>query len=53
MRRGRASAGSRARTRRRRSIGIDEDVYAFADFIKQFLSKYQRWNSPRYLFGES
>lgn len=33
--------------------GIDQDVYAFADFIKQFLSKYQRWNSPRYLFGES
>lgn len=33
--------------------GIDQDVYAFADFIKQFLGKYQRWNSPRYLFGES
>ncbi len=33
--------------------GIDQDVRAFAEFIKQFLSKYQRWNSPRYLFGES
>ncbi len=33
--------------------GIDQDVYAFAEFIKQFLGKYQRWNSPRYLFGES
>jgi carboxypeptidase C (cathepsin A) len=33
--------------------GTDQDVYAFAEFIKQFLSKYQRWNSPRYLFGES
>ncbi|WP_421839569.1 S10 family peptidase [Novosphingobium sp.] len=33
--------------------GIDQDVYAFAEFIKQFLAKYQRWNSPRYLFGES
>jgi len=33
--------------------GIDQDVYAFAEFIKQFLSKHQRWNSPRYLFGES
>ena len=33
--------------------GIDQDVHAFAEFIKQFLGKYQRWNSPRYLFGES
>ena len=33
--------------------GIDQDAYAFADFIVQFLSKYSRWNSPKYLFGES
>lgn len=33
--------------------GIDQDVHAFAEFTKQFLGKYQRWNSPRYLFGES
>ena len=33
--------------------GVDQDVYAFASFIKQFLSKYDRWNSPKYLFGES
>lgn len=33
--------------------GMDQDAYAFAEFIKQFLSRYQRWNSPRYLFGES
>lgn len=33
--------------------GFDQDVYAFAEFIKQFLTKHQRWNSPRYLFGES
>ena len=26
---------------------------AFADFIVQFLAKYGRWNSPKYLFGES
>ena len=24
-----------------------------AEFIAQFLSKYGRWNSPKYLFGES
>ena len=33
--------------------GVDQDVYAFASFIKQFLSTYDRWNSPKYLFGES
>ncbi len=33
--------------------GIDEDAHAFADFITAFLSKYGRWNSPKYLFGES
>ncbi|MDE1937513.1 MAG: peptidase S10 [Alphaproteobacteria bacterium] len=33
--------------------GVDQDAHAFAAFIKQFLSKYQRWNSPKYLFGES
>src|SRR5450631_1734292 len=34
-------------------FGIDQDAYAFAEFISQFLSKYGRWNSPKYLFGES
>ena len=33
--------------------GIDADAHAFTDFIKQFLTKYNRWNSPKYLFGES
>src|SRR6202167_3215138 len=31
----------------------DQDAQAFADFISQFLAKYGRWNSPKYLFGES
>ena len=34
-------------------FGVDPDAYAFAEFISQFLSKYGRWNSPKYLFGES
>ncbi|HEX7816801.1 S10 family peptidase [Dyella sp.] len=39
---------------RRKSIyGIDGDGHAFAHFITQFLSHYGRWNSPKYLFGES
>lgn len=33
--------------------GVDGDGHAFAQFITQFLSKYGRWNSPKYLFGES
>ncbi len=33
--------------------GIDQDAHAFAAFITAFLTKYQRWNSPKYLFGES
>jgi carboxypeptidase C (cathepsin A) len=34
-------------------FGVDADADAFADFITQFLSKYGRWNSAKYLFGES
>jgi carboxypeptidase C (cathepsin A) len=33
--------------------GVDQDIDAFAQFITQFLSKYGRWNSPKYIFGES
>ena len=34
-------------------FGVDQDVHAFANFIVAFLSKHNRWNSPKYLFGES
>src|SRR5437762_11963838 len=34
-------------------FGVDCDAYAFAEFISEFLSKYARWNSPKYLFGRS
>jgi carboxypeptidase C (cathepsin A) len=34
-------------------FGIDEDAHAFANFIVEFLSRHGRWNSPKYLFGES
>jgi carboxypeptidase C (cathepsin A) len=33
--------------------GIDQDARAFANFIVEFLSRHHRWNSPKYLFGES
>ncbi len=33
--------------------GVDPDASAFARFIRRFLTKHDRWNSPKYLFGES
>src|SRR5580698_3749928 len=33
--------------------GLDPDAHAFERFIRRFLTKYDRWNSPKYLFGES
>jgi carboxypeptidase C (cathepsin A) len=33
--------------------GVDPDAHAFDRFIRRFLTKYDRWNSPKYLFGES
>lgn len=33
--------------------GIDQDGHAFANFITQFITDFNRWRSPKYLFGES
>src|SRR5882762_10557440 len=33
--------------------GVDQGAHAFANFIVEFLSRHNRWNSPKYLFGES
>jgi carboxypeptidase C (cathepsin A) len=33
--------------------GTDQDAHAFERFIRRFLTKFERWNSPKYLFGES
>jgi carboxypeptidase C (cathepsin A) len=33
--------------------GTDQDAHAFERFIRRFLTKHSRWNSPKYLFGES
>ncbi len=33
--------------------GIDEDAGAFQRFIRRFLTQYDRWESPKFLFGES
>ena len=34
-------------------LGVDQDANAFAEFVTAFLSKYGRWNSPKYILGES
>ncbi len=34
-------------------MGIDQDGRAFTQFIQRYLSQFARWNSPKFLFGES
>jgi len=33
--------------------GVDEDARCIKQFIKRYLTVYRRWNSPKFLFGES
>ncbi|MFP3558227.1 peptidase S1 [Paraburkholderia sp. SIMBA_049] len=33
--------------------GVDEDAGCIRQFIKRYLTAFNRWNSPKYLFGES
>ncbi len=33
--------------------GVDEDAKSIKQFIKRYLTVYGRWNSPKFLFGES
>ncbi|WP_426661795.1 S10 family peptidase [Rhodanobacter aciditrophus] len=48
-----AKRAKQMKEREKAIYGVDGDGHAFAQFITQFLSKYGRWNSPKYLFGES
>src|SRR5665213_2379838 len=34
-------------------FGVDQDVAAFGQFISTYLTRFDRWNSPKFLFGES
>jgi carboxypeptidase C (cathepsin A) len=34
-------------------FGIDQDMRAFGQFVQRYVSTYNRWNSPKFLFGES
>jgi carboxypeptidase C (cathepsin A) len=49
----RIAGGKDKEEREKAFLGMDADAYAFSEFIAEFLSRWQRWNSPKYLFGES
>lgn len=34
-------------------FGADPDVRSFAQFVDKYVTKFGRWNSPKFLFGES
>jgi carboxypeptidase C (cathepsin A) len=34
-------------------FGVDQDGLAFAQFIERYITTFKRWNSPKFLFGES
>jgi carboxypeptidase C (cathepsin A) len=34
-------------------FGLDADVSAFAQFIERYVTTFGRWNSPKFLYGES
>lgn len=33
--------------------GLEKDIESVGDFIRLYVTRYQRWNSPKYLIGES
>ena len=33
--------------------GLDADVAAFGQFIQRYVTSFDRWNSPKFLYGES
>jgi carboxypeptidase C (cathepsin A) len=37
----------------KRFWGTDQDIAAFGRFVQRYITKYDRWNSPKFLFGES
>jgi carboxypeptidase C (cathepsin A) len=34
-------------------MGVDQDGAAFTQFIQRYITQFNRWNSPKFLFGES
>ena len=34
-------------------MGVDQDGRAFTQFVQRYITQFNRWNSPKFLFGES
>ncbi len=34
-------------------MGVDQDGRAFTQFVQRYITQFGRWNSPKFLFGES
>jgi len=34
-------------------FGVDQDAAAFGQFVQNYITRFDRWNSPKFLFGES
>ena len=47
------SAGSSVPASPTDFYGVDQDMRAFTQFVSRYVSTYGRWNSPKFLFGES
>jgi carboxypeptidase C (cathepsin A) len=37
----------------KRFFGVKGDIDSFSEFIRIYITRYERWNSPLFLFGES
>lgn len=44
---------SASKSARKRMLGVDGDVEALTEVVRQWLTRHQRWGSPVYLAGES
>ena len=53
MRRPPVCRGRSARPRPKDFFGVDKDLDAFTRTIQRYLTKYRRWNSPKFIIGES
>lgn len=40
-------------TKAKKFWGLKGDIESFGEFIRMYVSRYERWSSPLYLFGES
>lgn len=40
-------------TKAKKFWGLKGDIEAFGEFIRMYISRFERWSSPLYLFGES